>query len=139
MRIVVVNFRGSDREYEYKTDLQLIPGATYMITADDTTKYSSSVEVLGYRRKPKFQGELRTITKADCLAAPAMPDDNIEKVFFDEAKGVSVVLWKDGVRTKVTCHPEEKFDKEKALALCYMKRYFRNRGGFNKVLKKFCD
>ena len=78
------------------------------------------------------------ITKADCVAAPGMPDSNIEKVFFDEEKKVTVVLWKNGIRTKVTCHPQDTYDKEKALALCYMKYYFHNRGAFNNVLKEYC-
>ena len=47
-------------------------------------------------------------------------------------------IWKDGVKTIVKCDPQDTWNKEAALALCYMKRAHMNRGAFNETLKKWC-
>ena len=138
MRIVRVKFNGSGRTYEYKTDLPLIVGATYTITADSRTTYDNPITVMNYGKVQNYEGELRIITDAVCRTAPATPDDGIKRVFFNEEKGTTVVLWKDGVVTKVAAQNGESFDKEKGIALCYMKRMHSNRGAFNKTLKKWC-
>ena len=137
MRIVVVRFKSSARQYEFKTELPMIKDGVYNIIADGRTSYSSPVIVDGYRAIPQFKGELRQITKADCIQAPPAPDDNIQNVIFNEEKRTTVVIWKDGIKTILKCAPEDVFDKEKAIALAYMKRAFKNRGCFNEVFKKW--
>lgn len=138
MRIVVVKFGSTPREYEYQTNLNLIAGGQYSITADGDYTYGTPVTVLGYRRDASYKGELRTITNATCVKAPDRPDDGIERVIFNEKKRTTVVIWKDGIKTTVKCDPRDTWNKEAALAMCYMKRAFRNRGCFNETLKKWC-
>lgn len=138
MRIVVVKFKGTEREYEFLTNLSLIVGGQYRAVADGITEYVSPITVLGYRKKQNFSGKLRVITSAICEKAPSLIDDGIAKVIFNEAKRTTVVIWKDGVKTFLKCAEDDKWDEEKALALCYMKRHFYNRGAFNKVLQKYC-
>ena len=58
-------------------------------------------------------------------------------MYFNEEKGTSVALWEDGTKTKIKCQPGDTFDKEKAVALCYMKKYFGNNGSYNEILKKW--
>lgn len=138
MRVVVVRFGKTAREYEYNTELGLIVGGVYDITADGDFTYSTPVTVVGYRKKAQFNGQLRTITAARCISAPKRPDDGIDKVIFNEAKRTTVVIWKDGVKTIVKCDPRDTWNKEAALALCYMKRAHMNRGAFNETLKRYC-
>lgn len=138
MRIVVVKFGSASREYEYKTNLNLIVGGKYNITADGNYTYGTPITVLGYRHNASYDGTLRTITNAICVKAPDRPDDGIERVIFNEKKRTTVVIWKDGIKTSVKCDPRDEWNKETALAMCYMKRAFRNRGCFNETLKRYC-
>lgn len=65
------------------------------------------------------------------------PKDPIKKVFFNYAKNTTTVLWNDGTNTTVHCAEDESFDEEKAIALCFMKKVFNNRGCYNEILKKW--
>lgn len=60
---------------------------------------------------------------------------SLERVIFNPP--ATIAFWNDGVKTIVKCHKEDTYDKEKGIALCYMKRMFGNDGSFNEVLKKF--
>ena len=137
MRVVVVKFGKTAHEYEYNTELGLITGGVYDITADGDFTYSTPVTVVGYRKKAQFNGQLRTITAARCISAPKRPDDGINKVIFNEAKRTTVVIWKDGVKTIVKCDPQDTWNKEAALALCYIKRFGIKYGDYITV-KKYC-
>lgn len=66
-------------------------------------------------------------------------NDGIYHVHFNEAKGVTVVVWNDGTKTIVKCQNNEFFDAEKGLALCYMKKALGNKSNFNDVLKRWCS
>lgn len=57
-----------------------------------------------------------------------------EKVIFNDP--ATIVIWSDGTKTVVKCQPEDVFDPEKGLALCYMKKALANKGSFNRVLKR---
>ena len=63
-----------------------------------------------------------------------MPD--IKKAIFNNP--ATIVYWDDDTKTVVKCGEEDKYDKEKGLALCYMKRLFDNKSNYNEVLKKWC-
>lgn len=63
---------------------------------------------------------------------------NIKNVYFNEEKATTVVVWSDGVKTKVKCDPRDAFDKEKGLAMCIIKRINGGKGSFNEVFKKWC-
>lgn len=58
----------------------------------------------------------------------------IKKVFFNNP--VTVVLWEDGTKTIVRCAEGDKYDLEKGLALCFMKKALGNNGDFNDIFKK---
>lgn len=57
-----------------------------------------------------------------------------KKIIFHEP--ATIILWKDGTKTVVKCQNGEIYDKEKGIALCFMKRALGNKGNFNNVIKK---
>ena len=61
--------------------------------------------------------------------------DPIEKVIFNYP--ATIVFWKDGTKTIVKCQYGEVYDKEKGIALCFMKKFFENKGYFNDIFKKY--
>lgn len=63
-----------------------------------------------------------------------MPE--VKKVIFHNP--ATIVYWDDNTKTVVKCGDDDTFDKEKGLALCYMKRMFDNKGNYNEILKKWC-
>ena len=42
-------------------------------------------------------------------------------IFHDPA---TIIYWSDGTKTVVKCHEEDTYDKEKGLALCYLKKFY---------------
>lgn len=60
------------------------------------------------------------------------------KVIFNDPK--TIVIWYDGSKTIVTCGENDTYDREKGLALCFMKRACGDKSGmFNKVLQGLLD
>ena len=59
----------------------------------------------------------------------------IKKVIFNDP--ATNVYWKDGTKTGVKCQDGGVYDKEKGLAMCVAKKFFGNKGNFNKVFNKF--
>lgn len=49
----------------------------------------------------------------------------------------TIVFWDDGTKTVVKCTEREKFDYEKGVALCYMKKFLGNDNSFKHIFKKF--
>lgn len=139
MMIVGVKFNGVGKEYVYYTKVGLTLGATYDIVADGRTKYDNPVKIVGFYEDGEgiVKGPLRTITSAKMIDNTARPNDMVEKFIFDEKSGVTVALWKDKTKTIIRCQEGDTFDKEKAIALCYMKKALGNRGSFNETLKKW--
>lgn len=61
-----------------------------------------------------------------------------KKVIFNPP--ATIVIWNDNTKTVVKCGPNDYYDPEKGLALCFMKRAFSNDNNkfhkvFNKALK----
>jgi hypothetical protein len=135
MKLVTVKFNGIGKEYTYVTSLNLEVGKSYNIVADGTTTYNSPVTVVKINTF-NYNSTWRKITKATPVNS-ARPKDGLNKVIFDEWAGVTVALWCDGTKTIVRCQEGDTFDKEKAVALCYMKKVLGNRGSFNETLKKW--
>ena len=135
MKVVSVKFNGVGKEYTYVTNLNLEVGKSYKVVADDITTYNSPVTVVSID-KYSWNSAWRKITKAT-LVGTSRPKDGLNKVIFNEEAGVTVALWYDGSKTIVRCQPGDVFDKEKAVALCYMKKVLGNRGSFNETLKKW--
>lgn len=65
------------------------------------------------------------------------PISNIRQVYFNKDKLTTTILWKDGEYTTVKCNKNDKWDEEKAIALCYMKKYFNNRSCYNEIFKQW--
>lgn len=61
---------------------------------------------------------------------------SINKVIYTNKKE-TIILWKDGTKTTVTCQEGETFDKEKGLALCIIKHLCGDIGEFNNIFKAF--
>ena len=61
--------------------------------------------------------------------------DNVK--FYEKA---TVVFWKDHTKTVVVLQDGDTYDKEKSLALCFMKKATGNKGNFNNLFRKYgCD
>ena len=136
MNYVYVKFSGTEKNYLYKTKLNLIKSATYKIVADGVTTYASPVKVCSIvPTRPNFDGIIREITTAEIVTAPPRPKTNA-KLVINKEKGTTVALWNDGTKTIVKCQPGDSFDAEKGVAMCFMKRYFKNRGCYNDWLRE---
>lgn len=61
----------------------------------------------------------------------------IKKVIFSGDR--TIVLFNDNTKVVVQCQPEDKFDKEKGLAIACMKKLFENTNVFNDVMRKWCN
>lgn len=59
----------------------------------------------------------------------------VKKVIFN--KPATIVIWADDTKTVVKAQKGEKYDKEKGLALCYMKKILGNQGNFNNVFREW--
>ena len=141
-KIVSVTFGKNPKEYLYFTNLELLKGATYDIVADNVTTYKTPVTIKKISKEgASFYSSvsLREITSAKLLSAPPRPKGKIKSVLFNHRDKITTVVWIDGSVTTVKCHPEDKFDEEKALAMCFMKRSYDNRGCFNEVLKEIVN
>lgn len=133
MKIVAVKFNGVGKEYFYNTNLNLRIGGKYNIVADKKSSYDNPVVVIRY--VPNVSGSYRTITSAKLVDGTARPDDGLDRIIFNE--DVTIAIWKDGTKTLIRCQEGDTFDKEKAIALCYMKKTLGNRGSFNETIKKW--
>lgn len=60
---------------------------------------------------------------------------HIKRVIFNNP--ATIILWDDGTKTVVKAQDGEEFDKEKGVALCFMKRYLGNKGNYNNIFKKY--
>ena len=142
MKLIEVTFANSrfDRVYYYRTQLNLIKGGVYNIVADNKTRYDNPITVIedNVSTKELPRGVyVREITSAKAISVPSKPTGGIENIYLNEDKGVVVIKWIDGTKTKVKCQDNESFDAEKGIAHCFMKKAFHNRGCYNDVFKKY--
>ena len=57
----------------------------------------------------------------------------VDKVIFNEP--ATIVMWKDGTKTVVKCHPDDCYDPEKGFLLCCAKKLLGG-GKYNDVMRK---
>ena len=138
MQFVTVKFVNYNKEYIYKTKLNLIENGIYNIIADNITSYSTPVQVIktGVSCPSKSIKKIREITSASIINAPQKPDGNVKLINVNKEKGIVAVIWKDNTITKVQCSKYDDFDIEKGIAMCFMKKAFNNRGCYNDLIKK---
>ena len=60
----------------------------------------------------------------------------IKNVIFNDP--ATIVYWEDGTKTVVKAN-NEKFDKEKGLAMCFAKKAMGNKGNYFEAFKKWAD
>lgn len=61
----------------------------------------------------------------------------IKDVIFNEP--ATIIKWCDGTKTVVKCQGGEPFDKEKGLALAFIKKMYGNTGRYNEIFHYWCD
>lgn len=61
----------------------------------------------------------------------------VKKVIFNNP--ATIVFWKDDTKTVVKAQDGEKYDEEKGLALCFMKKSLGNKGNYNNEIKRWID
>ena len=139
MKYITVKFKGTEKRYIYKTRLNLMVGAIYDITADNSKTYNNPVLIEGINEKaPKnynYAYPMREITDAVLIQAPRRPTANV-KIIINEKKKTTVAIWGDGSKTVVKCQPGDEFDAEKGIAMCFVKRSFNNRGCYNDWMRE---
>ena len=134
-------------EYFIKPNIKMKVGGLYLIENESGFKYTNPVKVIGfsntvgkathYIAKATSYKEKEKETSVEFTKIPVglVP----QKVVFDVEKGVTVVIWTKGLKTKLRLARGDVFDKEKAIALAYMKLMMGNKSKFNEVIKKFCE
>ena len=139
MKYITVKFKGTEKRYIYKTRLNLMVGAIYDITADNSKTYNNPVLIEEINEKaPKNYNHaypMREITNAVLIQAPRRPTANV-KIIINEKKKTTVAIWGDGSKTVVKCQPGDEFDAEKGIAMCFVKRSFKNRGCYNDWMRE---
>lgn len=69
-----------------------------------------------------------------CITAKPKPL-TIKKVIFDDL--ATIVLWSDKTKTVVKCELDDRYDKEKGLAMAISKKFLGNKGSYYEVFKKY--
>lgn len=59
--------------------------------------------------------------------------DKVKKVIFNYP--ATIILWDDGTKTVVRCGDDEKFDPEKGIAMCLLKKMLGNTGDYNNYIR----
>ena len=138
MNVVYVAFLSNPKVYSYYSGLKFIKKGIYDIVADNKTSYDNPVIILDIKEKKKAPKglHLRTITQAKLIEAPPKPDGGVDRFYINEKKGTTVIVWKDGTKTVVKCQEGEDFDFEKGIAMCFMKKAFKDRGCYNDMFKE---
>lgn len=135
MNIVAVKFEGTpNKKYFFNTKLNLMKGGIYEIVADNTTTYNNKVKIVEIYPSQK-DGKLRTITYAKLIQAPPKPKKPYKKIIVNVQKETICIVWDDNTKTIMKPQPGDNFDYEKGIALCFMKRWYDNRGCFNDVFR----
>lgn len=130
-----VTFNKEGKIYTYKSKMKLEVGEKYKISSEYRT-YENPVTIRSctpYSSIPASQ--VVEITKAERTYDKKIKSP-ISQVYFNEEKGTTAVKWYDGTTTKVSIQDGEPFDKEKGIALCFMKRKYNNRGAYFNIIKK---
>lgn len=142
-KLVSVRFKNSygwgPTEYSFFTELPLVEGAIYEnVKTADGSSYDNPIGVVkvstNLKDTPNFK--IKTITEVKPISVPAKPKF-INNIYINEEKKTVCVLWTNGEKTIVKCQPGEEFDAEKGIALCFMKRAYKNRGCYNDVFKEY--
>lgn len=145
MKILEVEYSRGGKLYFFlynENILHFEVGKKYYIITD--REYNTPITVINIKPLNQYAILLKTIRKAEPVDKRDLVSVSyktskltIENVYFNEEKRITVVVWTDGIKTKLKCAPDDVFDKEKAIGLAFMKRFYGNGGKFNDILKKY--
>lgn len=85
------------------------------------------------RMRIKLEGIIDPFSSTGKKASNNPFDMMYERIIFNNP--ATIVIWKDGSKTVVKCQQSDKYDPEKGVALCFMKKALGNKGNFNNILK----
>lgn len=150
MNIVSIMFSRHGKVYFYTTKLNFIVGAKYKIVTNSQDNYdnktvlcvgfSTNINKIGYPGYEVNVSTLKEIVSANCVNAPAPKVSyKIKNIYENFDKGITIVLWDDGDKTTIKCDENDVWDREKAIAIAYMKKHFGNRGCFNDEINKWTN
>ena len=89
-------------------------------------------QCLGCEPEATITGFLTRLTKRE----PQAPELEVVNVIYNDP--ATVVLWKDGTKTVVTCSHGDVYDRQTGFLLCCAKKLFGNGGRFNDVIREHC-
>ena len=81
-----------------------------------------------------YTGDVMNFDMAGDMARD-MDGIEVKQVVVNESMRTICVVWKDGTRTVMKCHPDDEWDEEKGIAMCFMKKMFDNRGCYYDTFK----
>lgn len=132
-----VTFDNGGKIYTYKSKMKLEEGEKYKISSVWKT-YENPVTIKC--RSSVLYGSMPVDQLVEIVKAERVYDKKIKnpisQVYFNEEKGTTAVKWYDGTTTKVSVQDGEPFDREKGIALCFMKRKYNNRGAYFNIIKE---
>ena len=121
----------------FKTFCSRTPGEAMLVIGDEATRVriiDLEEEYISYEPESKIRltgmVDHRTFGKN---VTQRVTDMAYKRVIFNAP--ATIVLWRDGSKTVVTCKKGDQYDPEKGLALCFMKKALGNKGNFNNILK----
>lgn len=145
MKYYIIKFNGIheyNKNYLIKCKDELLNGADYdiLINFNYPEWYNATIQkCITTEAAKQISYNLKNVKKIIDyeLIEENKPKSNIKKVYFNKDKRTTTILWTDGGYTTVKCSKNDKWDEEKAIALCYMKKYFNNRGCYNEIFKQW--
>lgn len=102
-----------------------------MSSYDEYQKYLGNYITSNYT--PYYEYSNATSTNR-CITAKPKPIA-IKKVIFNDL--ATIVLWSDKTKTVVKCEVDDRYDKEKGLAMAISKKFLGNKGSYYEVFKKY--
>jgi len=118
--------------YSFNSDTPLIKGGDYEIEADRT--YSNPVRIISVKKG--FDSTCKKLTKANPIRLPKI-NKPYKKIYVNPKKETVCVIWNDGTNTVMRPQFDDEFDLEKGIALCFMKKFFDNRGCYNNAFRDY--
>lgn len=125
-----INQSGSlSGEYLFKSKMELKTGCRYKLK-----EYKNDILISGIKEGVNENALFFTVK--EIKKAIRVKSELIKQTYFNLAKGVTVIVWTDGTKTKIICNGE-KFDYEKAIALAFVKRFVTNNdSSYNDIIRE---
>ena len=128
-----------EKEKEVKNDWTDDPWMKWVKSiADEYKAKGADVEYQATLQRKNDNGEWETVAEynsptelterePEVLKLP----EPVKRIFINPAKATTTIKWTDDTTTTVRCTEEDKFDLEKAIAICFMKRALGNKSFYN--------